>query len=274
MEVCPMQANFFGNSRPMAVLTPPWMKATTMTATATIYTPFGFAVAADGNQRWENLATRDDFIRRSESDKVQKIFEFSSMNSTLGYFIRGHVANRDRSFAVDVELKNHLASLRSQSLDAFGLINTVSSHLDGYIKTAKNEKRIEEYPEIFIEFFGYVGGEPLWVELQFLHYPPGHRGLLCEIVPRNLRPGACLVSGSLLIRDLIFQKHPLFFPFCAPFDYTESLDQATGFVKGYIEACCSPDAPRFDPDCESLGGHIHVATVSPQGGFRWVVAPI
>lgn len=269
-----MQANFFGNSRPMAVLTPPWMKATTMTATATIYTPFGFAVAADGNQRWENLATRDDFIRRSESDKVQKIFEFSSMNSTLGYFIRGHVANRDRSFAVDVELKNHLASLRSQSLDAFGLINTVSSHLDGYIKTAKNEKRIEEYPEIFIEFFGYVGGEPLWVELQFLHYPPGHRGLLCEIVPRNLRPGACLVSGSLLIRDLIFQKHPLFFPFCAPFDYTESLDQATGFVKGYIEACCSPDAPRFDPDCESLGGHIHVATVSPQGGFRWVVAPI
>jgi len=45
-------------------------------------------------------------------------------------------------------------------------------------------------------------------------------------------------------------------------------------AKGYIEACCSPVAVEFDGECEMFGGHIHVATITPQKGFRWIIAPI
>jgi hypothetical protein len=69
------------------------------------------------------------------------------------------------------------------------------------------------------------------------------------------------VSGSLPNRDLIVLNDPTFAPFCTRFDYEKSLEDAAGFVNGYIEACCSRAALSVDPSCEELGRHIHVATV-------------
>jgi hypothetical protein len=76
-----------------------------------------------------------------------------------------------------------------------------------------------------------------------------------------------------VIRDLIAQDHPEFSGFCKPFKHETSLQGAAYFAKGYIEACSSPLALKFDPTCEELGGHIHVATITPQDGFRWVIPP-
>jgi hypothetical protein len=43
-----------------------------------------------------------------------------------------------------------------------------------------------------------------------------------------------------------------------------------------IEACSrsSPMALEIDKEfCEGIGGHIHVATITPEGGFDWAVLP-
>jgi hypothetical protein len=54
-----------------------------------------------------------------------------------------------------------------------------------------------------------------------------------------------------------------------------SLKDAEQYVRGYIEACSSPLALELDEAiCKGIGGHIHVATITPSDGFRWVVPPL
>lgn len=245
-----------------------------MTATAVMYTQFGFALAADGWQLWENAPTRDDFIRQSESRSFQKIFGFGADGIALGYFVRGHIANKDRSFDLAAALEKELARRTLSVTDLETFLRTLGTGLEEYIRRAGSEGRIDEYPEAYVDLMGYIRGQPFWVELQFLRFGNFNTGTLYNISPRPMWPGACLVSGSLTIRDLIVQGHPAFSRFCNLFDYKESLEKSARYVKGYVEACCSPIAAQFDPDCAGLGGHIHVATIDPSHGFRWVVPPL
>jgi hypothetical protein len=265
-----MQEGWFGQVRPSGWMLPAWAKPIVMTATATIYTQFGFAIAADGWQRWENLQTRDDAIRQGESDSVQKIYGLNRDGDALSYLVRGHVANKDRSFDLGRELEK-LSSVwrKSTERNPFTFVQWASTKLEEYVEAAKAEGRVEEYPGTFIDFTGYASAQPFWIELQFLPFHNPHTRRLYEISPRSIWPGCCIVSGSLIIRDLIFQDHPSFSTFCKPFDYTRSLDGAVGFVKGYIQACCSSAALEFDPTCDQLGGHIHVATITREQGFQW-----
>jgi hypothetical protein len=48
-----------------------------------------------------------------------------------------------------------------------------------------------------------------------------------------------------------------------------SVSQARNFAVGYIEACCSPLAA-----CDTVGGHIHAATIKPRAGFKWIIPPL
>jgi hypothetical protein len=56
---------------------------------------------------------------------------------------------------------------------------------------------------------------------------------------------------------------------------TPSVGEVKKFDVGYIEACCSQEGRKLDPDgCEGIGGHIHVATVKPRSGFQWIIPPL
>jgi hypothetical protein len=268
-----MQAGWFGKVYPSGLLLPDWMKSIAMTATAIIYTPFGFAVAADGFQRWENLASRDDFIRQSETDAAQKIFEFSDAEVSLAYLTRGHVANKDRSFDIGAALGEALHTSRgTASVDPYTFLQPIALSLERYICAAKIDGRIEEYPETYIDMFGYINHVEFWTELQFFRFPNSHNGSLHAINPRQMWPWVCLFSGSMIVRDLLLQGHPLFCHFC---NFTrQSLQEAARHVNGYVEACCSEVARQFDPECKEFGGHIHVATVDPRCGFRWFKPPV
>src|ERR1700680_478732 len=92
-----------------------WFNAIRMTATATIYTPFGFAIAADGLQRWGHQPTRDISIIKNEGDTVQKIFEIEQKCVALAYLLRGDIANRDRSFDLGSELRSQLNSITAEA---------------------------------------------------------------------------------------------------------------------------------------------------------------
>ena len=161
-----------------------------MTATATMYTQFGFAIAADGRQRWANLPTRDDFIRRSESDTVQKLFPFTGEGIALAYVVRGDVANRDRSFDIGTALADALTGWRNRQVgDVYPFLQLISLDLERYVHTSKKENRIEEYPETFIDFVGYNRERPFWVELQFLRSGNPITGSLYQLLLRKLWSG-------------------------------------------------------------------------------------
>lgn len=244
-----------------------------MTATAILYTGFGYALAADGRQRWGHAPSRDATARESEKESIQKIFKLETGQAVFGCALRGSVANRDRSFDLGVEFPNQIALLRREKFEnGHRLVDALSTNIGDYIEAAREEQRIDGYPDVRITCVGYFNKTPHWVEVQFLpsHNPLGSLHWLNPTVPY---PGLCVVTGSLLIRDLISHADPRFFEFYRPFDETASLQDAIEVVKNYIEACSSPMALEVDPSCEELGGHIHVATVT-HTGFKWEVPPL
>ena len=290
------EAKFFGRLFPSGILRcpfPPWYRSLKMMATAIAYTRLGFAIAADGRQRWEHAPTRDRSTREAESNTVQKVFEIAGKQAVLAYVVRGHVANRDRSFDLGVELKNQIALLRDKHFrNCRQFLEALSVKLERYIETAKEDGRIEEYAAAELSFVGYFDGEPCWIDIQFRPFRDPMTGSHWAAASRDLYPGLCIASGSQLVREMISQGDPRFAQFWKPFEGELSLQEAADFARGYIEACCSPLARELDPDCSGIGGHIHVATVSPTdrslavprwlgfkkralptGGFRWLTPP-
>jgi hypothetical protein len=276
----PAGSKFFGRlTESFALSEPTWFSALRMTATATIYTPFGFAIAADGRQRWEHRPTRDTATREAESDAAQKIFEIKTGQAALAYIVQGHIANRDRSFDLVVELRNRAALLSVQNFencDCF--LRTLLDGVEQEIESAMWDRRLESYPDAQISFVGYFQDRPHWTDIHFLS-SRNFTGSLYEAISNDLYPGRCFVSGSLLIRDLIVARDPRFSRFCKRIDRTVSLEDAADFVKGYVEACGSPLALEVDAGCEEIGGHIHVAVVTPadsldRSGFQWLTRPL
>ena len=247
-----------------------------MTATATLYTPFGFAVAADGFQRWGHEPTRDRSVIEDESGSIRKIFEIKQEHVTLAYLLRGDIANRDRSFDLSWELGSLIASIGAAAFaDCHQFVQALAKKLEDTILIAQADHRLDDdLPASEITFVGYFKDHPCWIDASFFRSRNPRTGSVFAVVPININPGFCFVSGSLLIRDLIQQNDHRFAPYCLRFDPTRSLEDAAGFFNGYIEACCSRAALFVDPECEGLGGHIHVATVAPENGFQWVVPPL
>src|SRR5208282_185489 len=233
-----------------------------MTATAICYTPFGFALAAEGRQRWQHSPTRDEVVREDESDSVQKIFEMEVKQAVFAYTLVGDIASRDRSFDLGVELRNEATSLCGKKFSSGPrFIEALSAKLEDAIERAKREPRIEDYPASEISFVGYFKDDPYWANVRFRRRGAG---LLREVIRQELYPGLFFVTGSPLIGNLISRGDPRFAQYARPPNGNPTLHAAAGLVRGYIEACCSPLALELDPEnCRHIGGHIHVATVTP-----------
>jgi hypothetical protein len=262
-----------------------------MTAIAIPYTSFGFAIAADGRQRWADQFTRDNLVRAAESDSVQKIFEIKRKDAAFAYTLSGDVASRDRSFDLAIELQNQLAQIqRHRFFTARRFIETLSGRLESAVHLAMRQGRAEEYPACEITLAGYFRGQPRLVNIQFQRHGGGLR---CWNVIRKPPPGLCFYTGSHLIANLVSQGDERFAQFCPPLDEKASLQAAVEHATGYIQASSSALARQLDPECDSIGGRIHVATVTPpirslkariwrwitrrpapQTGFQWIRPPL
>jgi hypothetical protein len=263
-----------------------------MTAIAVAYVTAGFAVSAEGRQQWAHQPTRERSVRADERDDVQKIFEVAGERAVLAYTVSGDIASRDRSFDLTAEVGSQVALLRGGVFwSGHRFVEALSGNLEKVIETAKGERRIEDYPTSEVLLLGYVRRRPCFFSIQF------HRvgaGMLRRVVTHELQPGCCLLIGSELIGRLILSGDARFMRFCRPLDAKSSLQNCVAFARGYVEACCCPLARELDPECRKIGGHIHVATLTPPdgsvlsrvrnwfgssrqsvgGGFRWVQPPI
>jgi hypothetical protein len=272
-----MQARYFGSQKDVFNLSDPIYLSflPQMTAIATIYTSSGFAVAADGRQRWAHEPTRDIAIRESESDTVQKIFAVNRERTALAYTMQGDIANRDRSFDFGVELRDQIVLLQTEEFVSCNhFVMTLAENLEKRIEGAMQDGRLEDqYPKVRVSFIGYFQEDPCWIDVQFLASPDFY-GRLYQLIHQSLYPGLGVASGSLLIRDLILGGDPRFAKFLKRIDHTMSLEDAAEFCRGYVEACSSRLALQLDPTCFDIGGHIHVATVTLKQGFEWVIPPL
>ncbi|MGA7220021.1 MAG: hypothetical protein WBX38_17025 [Candidatus Sulfotelmatobacter sp.] len=261
-----------------------------MTAIAIPYTSSGFAIAADGRQQWEHEPSRDAATRDAESDAVQKIFQIERIDATFAFTLSGDVASRDRSFDLGTEVRNQLTWLHGTRFRrARGFMDALSERVVGAIQTAKGDGRIEHYPESEITLAGYFRGAPCLVNIQFQRYGIGFRH---RVIFRDLQPGAHFLTGSDLITRLVSGGDERFVQFCKPLYEDASLQAATEFAIGYVQACSSALARGLDPECRRIGGHIHAAVVTPpdrslratfrrwlgrgssQTGFQWIRRPV
>jgi hypothetical protein len=283
---------FDGRRRPGGIISL-HLQGEKMTATAIVFTGSGFAVAADGNQLWGHKPTRNAAIRATETDSAQKIFGIEMGDTALAYIVRGDVANEDRTFDVALELKGEVAlAVKRRRSKPKAFVEAIGNALERQIALAVEAGRLRCWPAPQITFFGFVGNDPFYVNLNFWPLPDAN-GLHYKIIGQVVDSWLFACSGSQVIAQMMQQSDVRIRQFIKPPNEKLSLHDAIDTTRGYIEACSSPLGLEVDPDnCQGLGGHIHVATVTPcvksswisryfrrsgcsqSGGFQWVIPPI
>ena len=53
-----------------------------------------------------------------------------------------------------------------------------------------------------------------------------------------------------------------------------TLSEVADIARKYILACSDPASMKLDnKHCAGIGGHIHMAKITPEEGFEWIVPP-
>ena len=248
-------------------------------------------MAADGRRSWGHFPTSRS--RGGESETVQKIFEITRQDAALAYFIRGDTINENMSWDIAAEMKSSVASLSAERFaDSSRFIQALCLGLRGQIEHAKDGGLLDGYPTSEISIAGYFRDSPCWVEVQFRPY---QSRLTYQVSWHDCVPGRNFMTGSEVLNRMIQSGDPRIADlFDGLDDQNMTLEAGQCFARKYVEMCCTPLIRGLEPDgCKTIGGHIHVATVTPrdrtfgskiqrwlgrdpaqQAGFRWIRPPL
>ena len=233
-------------------------RSSDMTLIATVWSPEGFAIAADGFQ-----VAPDG----SETYTAQKIFHTPFNNGTgFAYACSG------------------TCGWMFQSGDYFDFIDATRRATDDLAKApfpndpADYFREIGERlfqdlayptdgstsnPDLFgtkLIFVGYANRQALWAELTFDYV--GSRFSRPQLIGPNYSPmDFRVIAGSPTVQGQM-EADGLFKP-------SYFLSAAIAAVRAYAEKCVGN---KSVPDCVNLRGHIHIATVTP-AGFEWDTKP-
>jgi hypothetical protein len=88
-----------------------------------------------------------------------------------------------------------------------------------------------------------------------------------------------MTYGSEVVRQQLFlTDNKEFSPYRVPRPNAPdnvTLSEVEDIARNYILACADPEAMKIDAEhCAGIGGHIHMAKVTPQNAFEWVVPPV
>jgi len=258
-----------------------------MTAIVRTLTPGGFVLAADGRKS----GAIDGAVL---SDSVQKIFPIKTFAGSFAYSIAGTIELPTDN---NLEVALNLAEEIRKSADS--LEKRKTRNLAGYavrlcrpvyqaLKNARESGRISLYPSyetnvstergdtiIRISLDGFRDGYPSSVVIRIFH----ENGVLGEpeifTEPNHL--GLHRASGRPEIGRLLWETDdPRLAAYRGPRIFAEdmTLQDAIDRSQSYIRAHADPAAHTIDPECRRTGGHIHVATITPPDGFKWIVEPI
>lgn len=236
-----------------------------MTLIAAVWSPEGFAIAADGFQVETNQPDKYD---------AQKIFHTPFHdNSGFAYACAGTCRWGFQSgdyfcfIEATQRITDSLARTRFPD-DPADYFNEVGERLfqELAFPSGGNERSGSTLNSGFAEtrllFAGYANGSSLWAELIFsnsgTHFAP-HVLARVDHSPRQFMvfAGSNTVYGDMQIAGKLSQ--PL------------NLQEAIRMVHEYAQTCI--ESNTILEDCANLRGHIHVAFVTNEG-FSWAIEPI
>lgn len=232
-----------------------------MTAVASIFTPDGFVVGADGR--------RKEFGGRIQSDSRQKIFFFETSNARGAFTWVGCTEVCDSISTFDFKDASYsiLGEIKAKKFESLSeLITEFSLHLfDRLREWIDDSKGRFEYPDnpewARLQMVGYVAGVPdvTRAVFPFEDGAPGIPGL--AVSPIGLENSLSVFSGNEAAYIKMKEAGRL--------QRCNNLVDAQRLVHDYIEEC-----ERSLPDeSNSIGGHIHTAAVTPSTS-SWLIAPV
>ncbi len=278
----------YGQLRPSGAisLAPKWLLRARMTATAIMFIGSGFAVAADGNQLLGDPPNFVADLSIGETDCAQKVFGAEGCDFALAYILRGKIATEHRTFDAAVEMQKEMAYLSTLRFKGHReLVTRAAKGIYRRVWAARESGLLPCFLGMEIPFVGYFNGDPFCLTAHF--FPDGHY----QVTGQALDGWLFMFSGSKVIANLMENGDQRIGHRIKGPDDHPSLQDAVDATRTYIKACSSQWGLEADPqDCRGLGGHIHVATVTPplrpswivrifagkmpSGGFAWVIPPV
>ena len=255
------------------------------TAIIAIHTGEGFVIAADGRKK---------LGPRLITDSEQKIFPVQRKWDTLAYALAGIITLYE-----DGTFESLVFDFRQAARSSFAALSKVhplnfalfaeklSRRINKALeKLGKDEPEVK-YPDpdgkgtiAHLVVVGYYNRLPVMARIRFFHrnqrvvkrpevnsYRP--IGTRREISMPN-KVGYALLKAE--DSRLAHYYKPSLRKLAAkePLSLLEAQEVATTFIK----ACGDPAALEIDPNCHTVGGHLHIATITEAQGFHWVTPPI
>jgi hypothetical protein len=257
-----------------------------MTAIAIAHNKAGFVIAADGRSRFSENPSAT--LREDETNNAQKIFRSNVHGASVAWALAGQVFNpegtwdliQDTNSAFEVAnavphigctpwLHSFQQALREAVLQARAkdLIAPFQPDL------SKPHELQSTIASVFIVGY-FCNNRPSSAVIDITH----EHGTLSDPLPMVLHAAVFgekhnqyYGSREIAARWFGSRSDNRFHEYyCDP---GRTQEEALAHVIGYIKACSCELAREVDPVvCNGIGGHIHAASVTPDG-FRWLIEP-
>ena len=263
---------------------PHWQCVPMGTAIIRTYTPDGFVIAADGRS-----CTDEDFS--VISDTTQKIFRIEdragilacSMAGTTGLTAKGSDEIILDLYEEAIKIAGGLATRQSTNL--YGYAVHLSKLLNHALESVKSSKALPLYPiggtqqdsetgqtilRIFLD--GYYHGKPSRASIRLSHTDQKLDDARIYKFECPVPVMSMAAHGSQIIAKSVFDPDTTDERFAA---YRVRDPTNIGSVvlrsKNFILAHSDPEAMLIGENMvRCVGGHIHIAAVTPREGFQWL----
>jgi hypothetical protein len=268
---------------------PAFVTVKAMSAIVRTYTDQGFVIAADGRQM-------NTYTRAVISDEVQKVFPVKSSIGVFAMSFWGHDGLESPEAGATLSLTQLsmrcVKSLESRKTsNAIGyahrltrcMSKSIRSFCSGHPLNPVERLKPNQPNEIgdticSLGLDGYENdGRPVSIDMRFYHAAGDLREPEVMLVNpiyvgfhRISAPCAAIVN-ILWMSD----GDQRLSAYRGQLKYAENLtlEDAIDRSKSFISAHGDPEALAIDEDCCFVGGHIHIATITPTDGFKWKIPP-
>ena len=277
---------YFGSFSDLTCFPAARFEACEVTAIAAVMAPWGVLMAADGRMTLDDAtkATASEDLLLKETEHAQKILPIIEPARTVMWGLIGSIGNEDFSLDLRDEIKRHALALSAQEFGTpreyvIALGKLVARAITGARWFPDTGTKSERGCQIARAVFGGCFGSLVRMGIvEFCHSDEVARAPLLEYLEGPMTSQRCF--GPRAITDQMYDHlgNPLpdgpLAQYASALNANPLVSEARRFAVGYIEACCSPEGRRLDPEgCKKIGGHIHAATVKPRSGFQWIILP-
>ncbi len=228
-----------------------------MTAIAVIWTEAGVVFAADGR-----CMCGDKIL----SDAEQKIFRHTYKEWDIVYAIAGDIFGEDRS-TFDLLADTHAAitELAQADYETFmDYARALDRKLDASVKRAIRAGYIElldaAQATVFLASYFPDRDERPTVAIVNVE-----RKAQSWSRPYKFDKEPALFYGSPKIREFVDAGRPKKTHFA-------SIQEGVELAEAYVKACYGRPAIEIDEFCKGIGGHMHIAKLTPDG-CKWIKRP-